>query len=65
MDEFQFKTPRAIVKIDDIPGESQIVVTNFNVSPNAIWGTNGVAIVVEPQTFDMEPVVTFEDPLFG
>ncbi|MEX0279872.1 MAG: hypothetical protein AB3N13_01645 [Arenibacterium sp.] len=65
MDEFQFKSPRALVSIEEIPGESQIEILNFNVSPNAIWGTNGTAIVVEPQSFDMEPVVTFEDPLFG
>lgn len=65
MDEFQFKSPRAYVWIPDIPGESQIEILNLNVSPNAVWGTNGVAIVVEPQSFDMEPAVTFEDPLFG
>ena len=62
MDEFQFKSPRAIVSIEE---EEPIAILNFNVSPNAIWGTNGTAIVVEPQSFDMEPVVMFEDPLFG
>ncbi len=72
MDEFQFKSPAAIVnntlKIPDIQGESQIEILNLNVSTNAIWGTNGTAIVVEPP-LDSDDLggafVSFEDPLFG
>ena len=64
MDHFNFKSPAAVVDIQRDDDEFVIEIINLNVSPNAIWGTNGTAIVVEPD-FDLGPVVSFEDPSFG
>ena len=64
MDQFQFKSPAAVVSFDGVDGES-IEIINLNVSTNAIWGTNGTAIVVEPTIDPTDQVVSFEDPSFG
>jgi hypothetical protein len=63
VDGFNFKSA-AIVDILRDDDDFLIEIVNLNVSPNAIWGTNGTAILVEPD-LDTGPVVTFDDPLLG
>ena len=60
MDQFQFKSPAAVVSFDGVDGgrKDSITIINLNVSPNAIWGTNGTAIVVEPSVDPTDQVVT-------